>query len=56
MPYVLNDSMNELKDEIQRMPIIFSGDKKQGGIANSWENENKIQFNYHTLEKWSEIN
>lgn len=56
MPYVLRDLMNDLMDEIQRMQIIFPNDTKQGEIANSWENENKIQFNYHTLEKGSEIN
>lgn len=56
MLYVLRDLMNELMDKIQRMRIIFSNDTKQGEIANSWENENKIQFNHHTLEKWSEIN
>lgn len=38
------------------MQIIFSDDTKQEGIANSWENENKIEFSHHRLEKWPEIN
>lgn len=53
----LNESRSEMKDEIQKnLQIVFSDDTKQEGIANSWENENIIQFSHHRLENWPDSN